>query len=76
ALTGGLGTYQWAAPEVLAHQRYSEKADVYSFGIVLWECLAAKLPYEAPVRISPVRVEDDCFLQLLDRLHRSTQRKS
>ncbi|EFJ42024.1 hypothetical protein VOLCADRAFT_36129, partial [Volvox carteri f. nagariensis] len=45
-LTGGLGTYQWAAPEVLAHQRYSEKADVYSFGIVLWECLTRKLPYE------------------------------
>jgi hypothetical protein len=35
-LTGGLGTYQWAAPEVLAHQRYSEKADVFSFGVVLW----------------------------------------
>ncbi len=31
-LTGGLGTYQWAAPEVLAHQRYSEKADVYRYG--------------------------------------------
>ena len=28
------------APEVLAHQRYSEKADVYSFGVVLWECTA------------------------------------
>ncbi|GIL76929.1 hypothetical protein Vretimale_8607 [Volvox reticuliferus] len=46
ALTGGLGTYQWAAPEVLAHQRYSEKADVYSFGIVLWECMTRRLPYE------------------------------
>lgn len=45
-LTGGLGTYQWAAPEVLAHQRYSEKADVYSFGIVLWECLTRRIPYE------------------------------
>ncbi|GFR43810.1 hypothetical protein Agub_g4935, partial [Astrephomene gubernaculifera] len=44
-MTGGLGTYQWAAPEVLAHQRYSEKADVYSFGIVLWECLTRRLPY-------------------------------
>ena len=31
------------APEVLAHQRYSEKADVYSFGIVLWECTARQV---------------------------------
>ena len=29
-MTGGLGTFQWMAPEVLAHQRYSEKADVFS----------------------------------------------
>lgn len=42
-LTGGLGTFQWMAPEVLAHQRYSEKADVYSFGIVLWECTARQV---------------------------------
>jgi serine/threonine protein kinase len=42
-LTGGLGTFQWMAPEVLAHQRYSEKADIYSFGIVLWECTARQV---------------------------------
>ena len=46
-MTGGLGTFQWAAPEVLSHQRYSEKADVYSFGIVLWECCARRLPYDS-----------------------------
>lgn len=45
AHTGGLGTYQWMAPEVLAHQRYSEKADIYSFGIVVWECIMRRLPY-------------------------------
>lgn len=38
ALTGGLGTYQWMAPEVLAHQKYSTRADVYSFGIVSVWC--------------------------------------
>eukprot|EP00798_Chlamydomonas_sp_ICE-L_P018272 gene18272-24725_t len=45
ALTGGLGTYQWMAPEVLAHQRYSTKADVFAFAIVMWECLTKQLPY-------------------------------
>ena len=44
-LTGGLGTYQWMAPEVISHTRYTESADVYSFGIVLWECAARQVPY-------------------------------
>ena len=44
-LTAELGTWQWMAPEVVApwDKRgavYTEKADVYSFGIVMWECAA------------------------------------
>jgi serine/threonine protein kinase len=37
---------QWMAPEVLANQRYSNKADVYSFGMVMWECCARQVPFE------------------------------
>lgn len=32
-----VGTVQFAAPEVLRHERYTEKADLFSFGTVLWE---------------------------------------
>jgi len=39
------GTPCWTAPEVLRNQRYSEKADVYSFGIVLWEAATRDDPY-------------------------------
>mmetsp|Transcript_44487 Transcript_44487/g.115675 ORF Transcript_44487/g.115675 Transcript_44487/m.115675 type:complete len:927 (-) Transcript_44487:742-3522(-) len=39
-------TASWAAPEVLRQQDYSEKADVYAFGIVLWEFLTGASPYE------------------------------
>lgn len=42
---GGIGTSQWMAPEVLASQRYDEKADVYSYGIILWEMLTGDVPY-------------------------------
>jgi serine/threonine protein kinase len=34
------------APEVLANQRYSNKADVYSFAVVMWECCARQVPFE------------------------------
>lgn len=44
-MSGGIGTSQWMAPEVLSSQRYDEKADVYSFAIILWEMLTGEVPY-------------------------------
>eukprot|EP00698_Gefionella_okellyi_P008200 TRINITY_DN2020_c0_g1_i2.p1 TRINITY_DN2020_c0_g1~~TRINITY_DN2020_c0_g1_i2.p1 ORF type:complete len:404 (+),score=77.65 TRINITY_DN2020_c0_g1_i2:110-1321(+) len=45
-MTGGRGTTQWMAPEVLRHLDYDGKADVYSYGIVLWELCARDVPYK------------------------------
>ncbi|CAO2145683.1 unnamed protein product [Urochloa humidicola] len=45
AMTAETGTYRWMAPEVMNHQPYDNKADVYSFAIVLWELMTSKLPY-------------------------------
>lgn len=41
-----MGTPRWTAPEVLASKPYSEKADVYSFGIVLWEMVTGEVPFK------------------------------
>lgn len=31
------GTDEWMAPEVLLGEKYNEKADIYSFGMILTE---------------------------------------
>ncbi|BBG92649.1 PB1 domain-containing protein tyrosine kinase, partial [Prunus dulcis] len=47
-VSGGVrGTLPWMAPELLngSSNRVSEKVDVYSFGIVMWEILTGEEPY-------------------------------
>lgn len=47
-VSGGVrGTLPWMAPELLngSSSRVSEKVDVFSFGIVLWEILTGDEPY-------------------------------
>ncbi len=36
---------RWLAPEVVTDQAYSTAADVYSFGLILWELLTWQLPW-------------------------------
>eukprot|EP00873_Tetraselmis_striata_P034504 jgi/Tetstr1/454768/TSEL_041651.t1 len=44
-MTAETGTYRWMAPEVIEHKPYNNKADVFSFGIVIWELLTGQIPY-------------------------------
>lgn len=44
-MTNGVGTILWSAPEVLEGNQYDEKADIFSFGIVLSEIDTCALPY-------------------------------
>ncbi|HEY9250537.1 MAG TPA: protein kinase, partial [Rariglobus sp.] len=39
------GTPAWTAPEIIKGQDYSEKADIYALGIVMWEVLTRRRPY-------------------------------
>ena len=43
---GCLGTYQYMAPEVFRAEGYCKASDVYSFGMVLWEMIANRVPFQ------------------------------
>lgn len=39
-----VGTFHWMAPELIAAGRCTEKADIFSFGVVLYEIVSAEQP--------------------------------
>ncbi|KAG4992853.1 hypothetical protein AAZX31_09G253800 [Glycine max] len=53
-MTAETGTYRWMAPELYStvtlrqgeKKHYNNKVDVYSFGIVIWELLTNRMPFE------------------------------
>ena len=49
-----MGTPVFMAPELLLDNNFSEKADVYSFGITSWEVLTRGIPFEGlpPMQIT------------------------
>ncbi|RLN82232.1 hypothetical protein BBJ28_00015189 [Nothophytophthora sp. Chile5] len=44
-MTAGVGTSLWMAPEVMLGEKYDDKADMFSFGVVLSELDVHTLPY-------------------------------
>ena len=45
-MTGFMGTFHWMAPEIFENKRYTKKADVFSYGIVLFEIITRNTPYK------------------------------
>eukprot|EP00050_Salpingoeca_kvevrii_P003036 m.211891 g.211891 ORF g.211891 m.211891 type:complete len:252 (+) comp10749_c0_seq1:3041-3796(+) len=45
-LTSSVGSPPWMAPEVLDCKPYGIRADIYGFGILLWEIASRQQPYE------------------------------
>eukprot|EP00002_Diphylleia_rotans_P011899 TRINITY_DN233_c0_g2_i11.p1 TRINITY_DN233_c0_g2~~TRINITY_DN233_c0_g2_i11.p1 ORF type:complete len:1491 (-),score=353.01 TRINITY_DN233_c0_g2_i11:2172-6428(-) len=47
------GTRAWLAPEVLKGARYDETADVFSYGVMMWEVITRDRPY---TNIDPMKL--------------------
>ena len=61
-ITGAVGTFSWMPPEMMKNLPYTEKVDVYSFGLVVYEIVTGKLPFAGlpPAQVSlRVAVHDE-----------------
>eukprot|EP00698_Gefionella_okellyi_P025702 TRINITY_DN9484_c0_g1_i1.p1 TRINITY_DN9484_c0_g1~~TRINITY_DN9484_c0_g1_i1.p1 ORF type:complete len:1319 (+),score=300.78 TRINITY_DN9484_c0_g1_i1:439-3957(+) len=51
--SASIGSPAWMAPELLKCDHFTEKCDVYSWGVVLWEMLTKQVPYAG---MGPIQV--------------------
>lgn len=63
-----VGTFAWSAPEVLLGSRCTEKVDIYSLGVMLWELVTGESPVRGQLR--PVRVPQDCPAAVAELINR------
>ncbi|OQR67344.1 mitogen-activated protein kinase kinase kinase 9-like [Tropilaelaps mercedesae] len=47
------GTFSWMAPENIRNNKYSQRSDVWSFGVLIWELLTGQIPYKG---VDPVAI--------------------
>lgn len=54
-LTGETGTYLYMSPEMIRHELYNSRTDVYSWGVLLVELISQTIPYEDQ-HLTPLQV--------------------
>jgi serine/threonine-protein kinase TNNI3K len=65
-MTAGVGTSLWMAPEVMMGERYNEKADIFSFGVVLSELDTHAVPYSSAKQAKAgYKIPDSAVLQMV-----------
>lgn len=54
-MTGGIGTWRYMAPEVVRHQKYTEKVDIYALGLIMYFMSSGKQPFHQ-LGINPEKI--------------------
>ncbi|EIE26921.1 kinase-like protein [Coccomyxa subellipsoidea C-169] len=62
----GMGTFAYAAPELLTGGKCNEHADIFSFGVLLWELVTGEIPRRGKLR--ELRVGEECTQEVADLL--------
>lgn len=44
-MSGGVGTWRYMAPEVARHEVYSDRADIFSFALIMWFMCTGRQPF-------------------------------
>eukprot|EP00891_Asterochloris_glomerata_P004533 jgi/Astpho2/4533/Aster-00122 len=70
--TRPIGTMAYAAPEFLLGTNVRESADMYSFGVLLWELVTTEVPLRGQLR--PLRVPEECPAEIRDLIEDCTER--
>ncbi|MQL75436.1 hypothetical protein Taro_007812 [Colocasia esculenta] len=47
------GTPEWMAPELIRNEPFTEKCDIFSFGVIMWELCTLRKPWDG---VPPVQV--------------------
>ncbi|KAK9804917.1 hypothetical protein WJX72_011872 [[Myrmecia] bisecta] len=63
-----VGTFVWMAPECLMGKRCTEKVDIFSFAVILWEICTGLVPQRGQMR--SVRVPEECPAAIADLIER------
>ncbi|DBA88396.1 TPA: hypothetical protein ACH3X2_004890 [Trebouxia sp. C0005] len=61
-------TFAYAAPEMLFNHKCNEKADIFSYGIVLWEIITQETPQRGTLR--DIQVPEECPQAIADLVDR------
>ena len=63
------GTYEYMAPEIKNRKPYSFSADMYSFGVLLYEMYTGEFPYMNKCHIQIPNELNECIFNLLSPNH-------
>ena len=61
------GTWNWCAPEVILCAKCTPAADMFSYGVVLWEICTGEVPVRG--RMRDVLVPSECPQEVADLIH-------